>query len=59
VFEHRGSSCGLVRDISASDGLAEAQQAIREKDAVRLETALRKFRKAFEPLREAAKKAAR
>jgi hypothetical protein len=44
---------------AASDGLVEAQQAIREKDAARLETALQKFRRAFEPLREAAKKAAR
>ena len=44
---------------AASEGLAEAQQAIRAEDAARLETALQKFRKAFGPVREAAKRPAR
>jgi hypothetical protein len=39
---------------TARDGLAAAQQAIREKDAARLETALQAFRKSYGPVREAA-----
>jgi hypothetical protein len=39
----------------ASEALASAQQAIRQKDAEQLQSALAKFRKAYEPLREAAK----
>jgi hypothetical protein len=43
----------------ASDALVEAQQAIKDKDAARVETALQKYRKAYEPVREAAKRAVR
>jgi hypothetical protein len=39
--------------------LAEAQRAIREHDLERLQTALTDFRKSFEVVREAAKKAPR
>ena len=41
---------------AASECLAEVQQAIRDKDAARLETALQKFRRAYEPVRAAAKR---
>src|SRR5262249_30703269 len=41
---------------AAKEALAEAQQAIREKDAARLGVELQKFRDAFEPVREAAKR---
>jgi hypothetical protein len=41
---------------SAMENLAEAQQAIRGKDAERLKAAPQKFQQSFGPLREAAKK---
>jgi hypothetical protein len=41
---------------AASAGIVEAQQAIRDKDAGRLETTLQKFRHAYGPIREAAKR---
>ena len=41
---------------AASDALREAQQSIREKKGERLEAALQTFRKAFGPVREAAKR---
>jgi hypothetical protein len=44
---------------AASIHLEEAQEAIRRKDAGELETAMQKFRKAYEPVREAAKRAVR
>jgi hypothetical protein len=44
---------------AASEALAEAQQAISAQDPRRLEAALQKFRKSFEPLREAAKRPGR
>jgi hypothetical protein len=40
----------------ASEDLEELQEAIRRKDAGRMEHALQKFRKAYEPIREAAKR---
>jgi hypothetical protein len=40
----------------ARDGLTVAQQAIREKNAAELETAMQNFRNAFGPVREAARK---
>ena len=55
-----GNAEALRADVrTAAESLIEAQEAIRNKAAARLKTALQKFRKAFEPLREAAKKAAR
>ena len=39
---------------AASESLAQAQQAIRDKDESRLETAIQGFRKSFAPVREAA-----
>jgi hypothetical protein len=42
----------------ASEALSDAQQAIRQKDAERAKAALAKFRKAYEPMRDAAKKPA-
>ncbi len=44
---------------AASEGLAEAQQAIGAEDAGRLQRELQSFRKSFEPLREAAKRPVR
>ena len=41
---------------TADADLAEAQHAIREKDAARLESAMQKFRKSYETVHEAAKK---
>jgi hypothetical protein len=51
------SSVDELRDVvsGASDDLAVVQQAIRQKDVERLKAALEKFRKSFEPVREAAK----
>jgi hypothetical protein len=42
---------------AAKASLAEVEQAIKEKNAEKLEAALAKFRKAYEPLREVAKRA--
>jgi hypothetical protein len=44
---------------AATEGLAEAQQAMREKDAGHVETAIQKFRKLYKPVREAAQRPAR
>jgi hypothetical protein len=44
---------------AAREALLEARQAVREKDAGRLETALQRFRTSFSPVREAAKRPAR
>jgi hypothetical protein len=41
---------------AASDSLVQAQQAIRDKDEARLQAAIGDFRKAYAPLREAAKR---
>jgi hypothetical protein len=50
----------LRADVSAAEeSLREAQQAIREKDAARLDVAMQAFRKSFGPVREAAKRPAR
>jgi hypothetical protein len=43
----------------AGESLGEAQEAIRDKDAGRLEAAMQAFLQAFGPVREAAKRAAR
>src|SRR5205807_220053 len=43
---------------AASDSVAEVRGAIRDREAGRLEAALEKFRKAFAPVRDAAKRAA-
>lgn len=44
---------------AASEGLAEAHQAIRDKEAGRLEKALQHFRTSFGPVRQAAQRPAR
>ena len=59
-----GNEPMTVEDLLAHLGAArfslqEAQQAIRDKDAERLEAALKKFHKAFEPVQEAAKRSAK
>lgn len=57
----RGNEPMTVEDLqahfkTAQDSLKEAQGAIRDKDAERLEAELKAFHKAFEPIREAAKR---
>jgi hypothetical protein len=50
----------LQADMSQTlKAFAEVQQAIKDKDAARAEAALQKFRKSYEPVREAAKRATR
>jgi hypothetical protein len=44
---------------AASEGFREAQQAIRDKDAGRVETALARFRKSYGPVSEAGQRLAR
>ena len=44
---------------AASEDLAALQQAIRDKDAARVEAALEKFRDSYKPLHEAASRPAR
>jgi hypothetical protein len=44
---------------SAEEAMQEVQQAIRDKDAGRLTAALKQFHKAYEPVREAAKRSAK
>jgi predicted negative regulator of RcsB-dependent stress response len=47
----------LRRSLTTANGfLSEVQQAAQEKDAGRVEAALRKFRERYEPIRKAARK---
>jgi hypothetical protein len=60
TWNERPTAEELRADVKAAgESLGEAQQAIRDKDAGRLEAAMKGFRQAFGPVREAARRAAR
>jgi HAAS domain-containing protein len=56
--DRRTSDETLTQVTDAANALADAQEAIRLNDPERLKTAMQKFHKAYDPIREAAKRQA-